>query len=76
MKSIINLVFCHRYENDHIYEEIPFQMGYPTNEETDNNQIGDDNPEVYSTIEEISPNTVYEVIKDETDNFDHAKQGN
>ena len=51
-------------------------MGYPTNEETDNNQIGDNNPEVYSTIEEISPNTVYEVIKDETDNFDHAKQGN
>ena len=68
LKSKINLLFCNRYDNDHIYQEIPFRIEHPTNEETDNNQIGDNNPEVYSTIEEISPNTAYEEINDETDN--------
>ena len=47
-------------------------LGHPTNEETENNQIG----EVYSTTEEISPNNVYEEVKDETDNLDHEKEGN
>ena len=73
------MIFCHRYDNDHIYEEIPIRNGHPTNEETNNNKISDENPEVYSAIEEISTNArnpVYEEIKDETQNLDHAEQGN
>ena len=62
-----------RYDH-HIYEEIPCRIGNPSNEESI-----DINPDIYSIIEELSPNTrttVSEEIKDETDNLNHANQGN
>ena len=79
LKSTINLVFWHRYSNDHIYEEIPLQIQRPTNKGTGNSQSGDNNPELYSNVEEISPNernTAYKEINNETDNLEHAQQGN
>ena len=64
-----------RYDH-HIYEEIPCRIGNPSNEGIGYHQS---NPDIYSIIEELSPNariTVSEEIKDETDILNHANQGN
>ena len=79
LNSKINLVFWDFRYDHHIYEEIPCRIGNPSNEERGCHQSIDINPDVYSIIEELSPNartTVSEEIKDETDNLIHANQGN